>query len=104
MYNFEKRIPFLFSIWDIDKKRYFTTKELYDFSVETNIQTVHLVKGYHILSSDINYYLNYFKEVKPIFGSKFEEGLVVRDDTGLISFKVINPDYKNIEDSTLGIE
>lgn len=104
MYNFDMIVPFLFSVWDIDKKRYFSPKEVSDFSKDTCITKVHTVVGDYKLTSDINYYLDYFKKNKPGYGSKFEEGLVVRDDTGKLSFKIINPEFKALEDDTLDIE
>lgn len=108
MYGFTELRGFLFNIWDIDGKRYFNTTETEEFCLSLNITRVPFLANI-VLHDDMQAYVKACS-TNSTMGKCVMEGHVIRPNievkdpcVGRLSFKVINPAYKDKEDKLLGL-
>jgi ATP-dependent RNA circularization protein (DNA/RNA ligase family) len=96
IYELTDRNFWLFDIYDIDKKTYYTPEERQDFAKKYNIKHVPVLHNNFQLTLTIDELIN-FAEGKSVLNKKTErEGLVfknMKNDAKVNSFKVISNKY-----------
>jgi len=110
LYKFTEMKAFVFNIWDIDAKRYYNYAEMKDLCRLLGLTPVPLVAEF-LLHDDMAKYIADVSINSSITPSSIQEGWVVRPIVetkdpciGRLSFKIISPLYKNLEDKLLGLE
>lgn len=99
MYNFKSYEIFIYNIYDIDKKIYYSLDQMINFCTLTGLTMVPILDKEFCLHDDVD---KYIKEAsgKSVFNSDIREGVVVRpivsmfdNSMGRISFKCISEEY-----------
>lgn len=110
LYKFTEMKAFVFNVWDIDAKRYYNYAEMKDLCLMLELTVVPLVAEF-LLHDDMAKYVADVSVNSSVTPSSIQEGWVVRPIVemrdpciGRLSFKIISPLYKNLEDKLLGLE
>lgn len=83
----------VFSIFDLDKKKYVHYDELVQLIKQLNLVMVPVLNDNHTLVNDIKYYVELSKGFSKINDRILREGIIVRSKSKSASFKSINPEY-----------
>jgi RNA ligase (TIGR02306 family) len=109
LYKFNEMKAFVFNVWDIDAKRYYNYTEMKDLCLMLKLTVVPVVAEF-ALHDDMAKYVADVSVNSSVTPSSIQEGWVVRPIVemrdpciGRLSFKIISPLYKNLEDKLLGL-
>jgi len=93
LYNLTDYEIRVFSMYDIDQKRYFQQQELWALSKELDLPMVPLLECGVPLVNDIKYYVELSKMKSTLNKNVWCEGKVIRALDSSFSFKSINPEF-----------
>jgi hypothetical protein len=87
---------FVFNIYDIKEKRYFTIQEVIEFCKSVGLDTVPILDMNYRLPATVNEMLQY-ANAKSVLFDTLREGVVVRTHDKSMSFKAINQEFQFAE-------
>jgi len=91
----------VFSIYDIDEKKYVDYESLWAITSELELNMVPVIQTNVPLINDIKYYVGLSNDKSKINSNILREGIVIRAMDSSFSFKSINPEYLLSQESKI---